>query len=115
MRRILLPLLLAAALVRADEASDAASDAFYRAFWLEQAGGELAEAETLYAQVLAKHADAPEAPRALLGLIRIRAQRGEDVSELVAQLEKQYPDAADEQQEASALRALHAQRFDQRI
>jgi len=111
MRRILLPLLLAAALARADEASDA----FYRAFWLEQAGGELAEAEALYAQVLATHADAPEAPRALLGLVRIRAQRGEDVAELVAQLEKRYPDAAEEQKQARALRALHAQRFDQRI
>ncbi|MFQ5844541.1 MAG: hypothetical protein ACE5JG_06070 [Planctomycetota bacterium] len=74
-------------------AEENAADLYHRAVWLEQAEGKPEEAEKLYRKVLADHAGAPEAPRALLGLIRIRSARGEDVKELTKLLEARYPEA----------------------
>ncbi|MEM8884100.1 MAG: hypothetical protein AAGD14_08540 [Planctomycetota bacterium] len=81
--RTMLTLLLLAAPTLADEAADL----FYRAYWLEHSGGDRAEAEKLYRALVEKHPKAPEAPRAYLALIRIRAQQGKASPELLKKLE----------------------------
>jgi len=100
MRTIAL-LLLAVPLLRADDG--AAAERFYRAFWLEHAGGDRAEAEALYRKVLEEHPASPEAPRALLGLARLAAARGEAPDALVERLVRDHPGAREEIAEAQAL------------
>lgn len=75
---------------------DGGAALFYKGFWLEQAEGKLDEAAALYGKLLSEQPDAPEAPRALLGLVRIKFAKGEDASELLAELERRYPDAKEE-------------------
>lgn len=92
MRKLAVLLLLAASAL----AQDDAAALFYKGFWLEQAEGKLDEAAALYAQLLKEKPDATEAPRALLGLVRIKVARNEDPKELVAELERRYPAAKEE-------------------
>ncbi|MCK6458641.1 MAG: hypothetical protein L6Q95_01945 [Planctomycetes bacterium] len=93
MRTLAILLVVTAAALAQD---DGGAALFYKAFWLEQAEGRLDEAAALYGNLLAEKPGAPEAPRALLGLVRIKVAKGEDASELVAALERRYPDAKDE-------------------
>ncbi|MFB3067490.1 MAG: hypothetical protein ACE10D_13370, partial [Planctomycetota bacterium] len=90
---ISLILLFGAGAASASGAEETAADLYQRAAWAEQALNKPADAEKLYQRILQEHADAPEAPRALLGLIRIRSARGEDVSELSKLIETRYPKA----------------------
>jgi HEAT repeat protein len=106
---ILIPLLTTMLL-----AQDGAADLFYKAFWLEQAEGKADEAEVLYREVVDKHAKAPEAPRALLGIIRIRAAGGADLDEFVSMLERQYPDAKEQIEAARDLAAAQRTPFSPR-
>jgi len=110
----LLSLFLLALPAAAQDADDAAA-LFYRAYWLEHAAGKAADAEAAYQRMLDRHPDAPEAPRALLGLTRLRAAAGRDVGELVALLRRRYPEAKREIEAARRL-AVHADRpFSPRI
>ncbi|MFI5403146.1 MAG: hypothetical protein ACHQ1G_09430, partial [Planctomycetota bacterium] len=103
MKKLAILLLLAAPVL----ADDDAASLFYKGFWLEQAEGKLDEAAALYGKLLAEKPDAPEAPRALLGLIRIKVARNEDPKELVAELERRYPAA---KQEIEGARGISATR-----
>jgi hypothetical protein len=107
MRTITALLLLTAAVLAQDAAT-----LFYRAYWLEHAEGKPEEAEKLYEQLLRDQGEAAEAPRALLGLIRIRATRGEDVAKLLELLEGTYPKADEEIARAKALLKERSLRFD---
>jgi len=95
--------------------ADEASDLFYRAFWLEQSGGDVAEAERLYGEVVEKHAKAPEAPRAILAIIRLRAARGENVDRYVAKLGDEYPGAKKEIEQARRIAARQNVAFDAQV
>ncbi|MEE8106599.1 MAG: hypothetical protein V3T86_13775 [Planctomycetota bacterium] len=88
---------------RAKVGEPAATDLFYRAFWFEHAAGKTDEATAAYEKILREHDRAPEAPRALLGLIRIRVGRGKDAMALLVQLRKAYPDSAREIKQAGEL------------
>ncbi len=103
MKTLSLVLLLTLA-ARAQDAQNAA-DIFYKAYWLEQSGHDAKQAEAMYETLLRDHGNAPEAPRAIVGLIRLRVKRGDDVAKLVAQLET-YSDA--KQERAQARRILTA-------
>jgi len=92
--------------------TETAASLFYRAFWIEQAQRNGAEAEKLYADVIRKHADAPEAPRAYLALIRLRAARGSEVADLVRKLEEDYPKLVKEIERARKLAARLRSEFD---
>jgi len=108
MRNLAILLVLAAAAL----AQDDAASLFYKGFWLEQAEGKLDEAAALYAQLLKEKPDAPEAPRALLGLVRIKVAKGEDPAELVAELERRYPAAKEEIEGAKRLPSGGGAAFD---
>ncbi|MHC4224377.1 MAG: hypothetical protein ACYSUN_10335, partial [Planctomycetota bacterium] len=64
-------------------AQESAAELFYRAFWLENAAGKPDEAMAFYERVLKEHPDAPETPRAILGLVRLKTARGENVDTLL--------------------------------
>ncbi len=107
---ILFSLVLLAATAAAQDSdpgagSTAAADLFYRAYWLEHAAGNATDAEAAYQKLLDRHAAAPEAPRALLGLIRLRSAAGRDVAELSALLRREYPKAKRELDAAKRLAA----------
>lgn len=99
MRKLAILLLVLPAL-----AQDDGTALFYKGFWLEQAEGKLDEAAALYGKLLEDLPDAPEAPRALLGLVRIKVARNEDAKEIVAELQRRYPAA--KQEIATALRIV---------
>ena len=88
---ILLSFFLASGAALAQDATTAA-DLFYEAFWLDQSGEDAKQAEALYAKVLAKFPKSKEAPRALVGLVRLRVARQADASDLLDQFQR-YPDA----------------------
>ncbi|MHC4407820.1 MAG: HEAT repeat domain-containing protein [Planctomycetota bacterium] len=110
MRTLLLVALLASTVL-----ADEAADLFYRAFWLEQSGRGNAEAEKLYRELIDKHGDAPEAPRAYLALIRMRSAKGVKVDEMLNALEKGYPGASKEIELARKLAARLNVDFDAEI
>jgi len=87
---------------------------FWRAFWMEQAKREGEQAEKLYAEVIEKYAGAPEAPRAIVALIRLRAARGVEVADLVRKLEADYPKLVREIEHARKLAARLRSDFDPR-
>ncbi|MHC4952717.1 MAG: tetratricopeptide repeat protein [Planctomycetota bacterium] len=93
-------------------AKDAAAVLFYRAFWLEQAGQRNADAEKMYRKLIADHPEAPEAPRAYLALIRIRAANGVAAEDMLKALEKGYPKAKKEIELAKKLAARLRTDFD---
>jgi hypothetical protein len=64
-------------------AQESAAELFYKAFWLENAAGKPDEAIAAYERVLKEHPDAPETPRAILGLVRLKTARGEKVDNLL--------------------------------
>jgi hypothetical protein len=94
---------------------ESAATLFYRAFWIEQAKRSPDEAEALYAEVIKNHANAPEAPRAYLALIRLRAARGAEVDDLVRMLEQEHPKLTDEIERARRLAARLRSDFDPKI
>ena len=100
---------------QADRKKETAASLFYRAFWIEQARRKGEEAEKLYAEVIEKYADAPEAPRAIVALIRLRAARGVEVADLVRQLEEGYPKLVKEIERARKLAARLRSDFDPTI
>ena len=93
------------ALLAATTFADEAADLFYCAFWLEQSGRGNADAEKLYRELITKHADAPEAPRAYLALIRMRSATGVKVDDMLKALERGYPGAKKEIELARRLAA----------
>ncbi len=110
MRKLAILLLLVAPVL----AEDDAASLFYKGFWLEQAEGKLDEAAALYGKLLSERPDAPEAPRALLGLIRIKVARNEDPKELAAELERRYPAAKEELADAQRFAVARTSAFDPR-
>ena len=107
--RLLPAILLLAAVVHAQET---AADLFYRAFWLETAQGKPDEAYELYKNVADLHKRSPEAPRALLGMARILAAKGEDFSGPFDLLRAHHPNAKREIEAVSRLAAGGGTGFD---
>ncbi|MHC4931834.1 MAG: hypothetical protein ACYTGV_06560 [Planctomycetota bacterium] len=64
-------------------AQESAAELFYKGFWLENAAGKPRQAIAFYEQVVKDYPDDPVTPRAVLGLVRLKTARGEDVSELL--------------------------------
>jgi len=99
-------------LVATVAAEETASELFYRAFWLEQAAGKAKVAEELYLGIVERFPESAEAPRALLGAIRIRVGRGRPVDPIVEKLERDYPEAKQEIEQARGLAKTLTREFD---